>query len=84
MATDPLLSRVLAAAGLRDTGSFAATPGWVNRVWVSDALVVRLSDGQLCGSFLHEAQVVGLLAGTGGALGRRTSRRCLARRDSMY
>ncbi|MEO9255016.1 MAG: phosphotransferase, partial [Tepidiformaceae bacterium] len=64
MATDPLLSRVLAAAGLDDAGSFTASPGWVNRVWVGDELVVRLSDGQLRGSFLHEARVVGLLTGT--------------------
>ena len=64
MATDPLLRRVLAAAGLDDTGDFTATPGWVNRVWISDALVVRLSDGQLRGSFVHEAQVVGLLMET--------------------
>ncbi|MGH8995526.1 MAG: phosphotransferase family protein [Acidimicrobiales bacterium] len=63
-ATDPLLTRVLAAAGLHDTGRFEATPGWVNRVWVGDALVVRLSDGRLRGSFLHEAQVVGLLTET--------------------
>ncbi|MGH2346594.1 MAG: phosphotransferase family protein, partial [Chloroflexota bacterium] len=41
-----------------------ASPGWVNRVWVGDELVVRLSDGQLRGSFLHEARVVGLLTGT--------------------
>ena len=45
-------------------GEVRATPGWVNRVWVGDALVVRLSDGQLPGSFLHEAQVVGLLTET--------------------
>jgi aminoglycoside phosphotransferase (APT) family kinase protein len=64
VAIDPLLSRVLAAAGLHDTGSFVATPGWVNRVWVGDELVVRLSDGQLRDSFLHEARVVGLLTGT--------------------
>lgn len=64
MATDPLLSRVLADAGLHDTGRFVATPGWVNRVWVGDHLVIRLSDGQLPGSFLHEAQVVGLLTET--------------------
>ena len=65
MVTYPLLRRVLAAAGLRDAGSFTATPGWGhNRVWVGDELVVRLSDGQLQGSLLHEAQVVGLLAGT--------------------
>jgi aminoglycoside phosphotransferase (APT) family kinase protein len=36
----------------------------VNRVWVGDELVVRLSDGQLRDSFLHEARVVGLLTGT--------------------
>ena len=58
MAADPLLSRVLAAAGVRDTGGFTATPGWVNRVWVSDELIVRLSDGQLRGSFRHEALTV--------------------------
>jgi aminoglycoside phosphotransferase (APT) family kinase protein len=64
VATDPLLSRVLAAAGLDDAGSFTASPGWVNRVWVSDDLVIRFSDGQLRGGFLHEALVVGLLTET--------------------
>ncbi|HXU25054.1 MAG TPA: hypothetical protein VN697_13580, partial [Tepidiformaceae bacterium] len=64
VATDPLLTRVLAAAGLHDTGTFVATPGWVNRVWVSGELVVRLSDGQLLGSFRHEARVVGPLTET--------------------
>ncbi|HVB27431.1 MAG TPA: hypothetical protein VNE21_05920, partial [Mycobacteriales bacterium] len=64
MAPDPLLSRVLAAAGVDDAGSFTASPGWVNRVWMSDALVVRLSDGELPGGLLHEARVVGLLAET--------------------
>lgn len=64
VATDPLLNRVLAAAGLDDAGSFTASPGWVNRVWVCDAMVVRLSDGQLRGSFLHEARVVDLLTET--------------------
>src|SRR6185312_1505594 len=64
VATDPLLTRVLAAAGLHDTGNFVATPGWVNRVWVGGELVVRLSDGQLLGSFRHEARVVGLLTET--------------------
>ncbi len=62
--TDPTLSRVLAAAGLPDDGSFVATPGWVNRVWVDNDVVVRLSDGELRDSFAHEARVVGLLAGT--------------------
>jgi aminoglycoside phosphotransferase (APT) family kinase protein len=64
VAIDPLLSRVLVAAGLDDAGNFTASPGWVNRVWVSDALVVRFSDGELRGGFLHEARVVGLLTGT--------------------
>ena len=64
VATDPLLGRVLAAAGRHDTGRFVAAPGWVNRVWVGDELVVRVSDGELRDSFLHEARVVDLLAGT--------------------
>jgi hygromycin-B 7''-O-kinase len=65
VATDPLLSRVLAAAGFEDAGSFTATPGWGhNRVWVGDALVVRFSDGELRGGLLHEARVVGLLTET--------------------
>jgi hypothetical protein len=49
--SDPLLRRVLAAAGLGDAASFTPSPGWVNRVWMSDALVVRFSDGELRGGF---------------------------------
>ena len=63
-ATDPALRRTLAAAGLPATGRFVAKPGWVNRVWVGDEIVVRLSDGRFRGSFQHEATVINLLAGT--------------------
>src|SRR5438093_9359322 len=62
-ATDPAVLRTLAAAGLPATGRFFPKPGWVNRVWVGDEYVVRLSDGQFRDSFRHEATVASLLAG---------------------
>ena len=55
---------MLAAAGLPATGRFVAKPGWVNRVWVGDDIVVRLSDGRFRDLFQHEATVITLLAGT--------------------
>jgi len=63
-ATDPALRRTLAAAGLPATGRFVAKPGWVNRVWIGDEIVVRLSDVRFRDSFQHEATVINLLAGT--------------------
>ncbi len=63
-ASDPALLRTLAAAGLPGTGRFLPKGGWVSRVWVGDAYVVRLSNGQFRDSFRHEATVVNLLAGS--------------------
>src|SRR5438309_1438673 len=63
-ATDPAVLRTLAAAGLPATGRFFPKPGWVNRVWVGDEYVVRLSDGQFRDSFRHEATVASLLGGS--------------------
>ena len=45
-APDPVLRRVLAAAGLRATERFTAGAGWVSRVWVGEELVVRTSEGR--------------------------------------
>lgn len=63
-ATDPVLLRTLAAAGLPSTGHFHAKAGWVSRAWVGDDYVVRVSNGQFRDAFRHEATVVGLLAGS--------------------
>ena len=61
-ASDPALLRVLAAAGLPGTGRFPPKGGWGSRVWVGDAYVVRLGNGQFRDAFRHEATVVNLLA----------------------
>jgi aminoglycoside phosphotransferase (APT) family kinase protein len=63
-AGDPALLRTLAAAGLPATGRFLPKAGWVSRVWVGDAYVVRLSGGQFPDAYRHEARVVDLLAGS--------------------
>jgi hygromycin-B 7''-O-kinase len=65
-ATDPVLLRTLAAAGLPATGRFLSKAGWVSRVWVGDEYVVRLNnDGRFRDAYRHEAAVVSLLAGSG-------------------
>jgi hygromycin-B 7''-O-kinase len=63
-ATDPVLLRTLAAAGLPATGRFLRKAGWVSRVWVGDEYVVRLSNGKFRDAYRHEATVVNLLAGS--------------------
>lgn len=64
-ATDPVLLRTLAAAGLPATGRFRAKAGWVSRVWVGDEYVVRLNNnGQFRDAYGHEATVVNLLTGS--------------------
>ena len=64
-ASDSALLRTLAAAGLPGTGRFVAKAGWVSRVWVGDAYVVRLNtDGRFRDAYRHEATVVNLLAGS--------------------
>lgn len=63
-ATDPILLRTLAAAGLPTTGRFAAKAGWVSRAWVGDECVVRVNNGQFRDAFHHEAKVIELLAGS--------------------
>jgi hygromycin-B 7''-O-kinase len=65
-ATDPVLLRILAAAGLPATGRFRPKAGWVSRVWVGDEYVVRLiNDQRHRDAYRHEAAVVELLAGSG-------------------
>jgi aminoglycoside phosphotransferase (APT) family kinase protein len=65
-ATDPVLLRILAAAGLPATGRFLSKAGWVSRVWVGDEFVVRLiNDQRYRDAYRHEAAVVELLAGSG-------------------
>ena len=64
-ATDPVLLRTLAAAGLPETGRFLSKAGWVSRVWVGDEYVVRLiNDQRHRDAYRHEATVVNLLAGS--------------------
>jgi hygromycin-B 7''-O-kinase len=64
-ASDPVLLRTLAAAGLPATGDYQPRAGWVSRVWVGEEYVVRLStDGRFRDAYRHEARVVGLLAGS--------------------
>lgn len=63
-ASDPVLLRTLAAAGLAATGHFVPKAGWVSRVWVGDDFVVRLTDGRSRDAYRHEAAVVDLLAGS--------------------
>ena len=63
-ATDPVLRRTLAAAGLPAAERFRRRAGWVSRVWVGDAHVVRLSDRRFRDAYRHEAAVVGRLAGS--------------------
>ncbi|MFD6176759.1 MULTISPECIES: phosphotransferase family protein [unclassified Isoptericola] len=63
---DPVLRRILEAAGLPATGRFEARAGWVSRAWVGDDVVVRLNtDARFRDAYRHEARVVGLLAGSG-------------------
>jgi aminoglycoside phosphotransferase (APT) family kinase protein len=65
-ATDPVLLRILAAAGLPATGCFLSKAGWISRVWVGDEYVVRLiNDQRHRDAYRHEAAVVELLAGSG-------------------
>jgi aminoglycoside phosphotransferase (APT) family kinase protein len=64
-ATDPVLLRTLAAAGLPATDRFHPKSGWVSRVWVGDEYVVRLStDQRFRDAYRHDARVVDLLAGS--------------------
>src|SRR3990170_2109590 len=63
-ATDPVLLRTLADAGLPATGRFLPKAGWVSRAWVGDDYVVRLSNGKYRDAFRHEATVANLLAGS--------------------
>lgn len=64
VATDPVLLRTLAAAGLPETGRFVLKAGWVSRAWVGDEYVVRLSNRQARDSYHHEASIVMLLSGS--------------------
>src|SRR5690348_3942926 len=64
-ATDPVLLRILTAAGLPATGGFVSKSGWVSRAWVGDEYVVRLNtDERHRDAYRHEATVVNLLAGS--------------------
>ncbi|MFC8599046.1 phosphotransferase family protein [Isoptericola sp. NPDC057191] len=62
---DPVLLRILEAAGLPATGRFVPKAGWVSTAWVGDAVVVRLNtDERFRDAYRHEARVVDLLAGS--------------------
>lgn len=63
-ATDPVLLRTLAVAGLPATGRFLPKAGWTSRAWVGDDYVVRLSNGQFPDAYRHEMAVANLLAGS--------------------
>lgn len=62
-ATDPVLLRTLDSAGLRASGTFRQSSGWVSRAWIGDEYVVRVNaDERHRDAYHHEAQVVDLLA----------------------
>lgn len=64
-ATEPVLLRTLAAAGLPATGRFLLKAGWVSRVWVGDEYVVRLNtDARFRDAYRHEATVINMLGGS--------------------
>jgi aminoglycoside phosphotransferase (APT) family kinase protein len=64
-ATDPVLLRTLAAAGLPATGGIVSKAGWVSRAWIGEEFVVRLNtDLRFRDAYRHEATVVNLLTGS--------------------
>ncbi|WP_219818412.1 phosphotransferase family protein [Clavibacter michiganensis] len=63
-ASEPVLRRTLAAAGMAATGRFVSKGGWASRAWVGEEYVIRLSNGQARDAYGHEAAVVALLEGS--------------------
>ncbi|GAA1713523.1 phosphotransferase family protein [Brachybacterium phenoliresistens] len=63
-ADDPVLRRILRAAGIPQAGRFRAKAGWTSRAWVGEEHVVRRGDGRFRDAYAHEAAVAGLLRGS--------------------
>lgn len=64
-ADEPVLGRVLEAAGLPTSGRFRPKAGWVSGAWIGDDVVVRLNrDPRHRDAYRHEARVADLLAGS--------------------